>query len=196
MVWPHFGRLRRINKSRDSDDPEAFVGTMHAQYLEIKIAVTTTSRQTGFTLIELMIVVAIVALLAAVAFPSYQSYIRKTRRSDAFIALSNIQMAQERWRGSHTTYAATVGTLGLPVNSERGFYAMSLAGLPDGSGTPSATSYSAIANGTGSTQVNDSGGCSTLTVTVFGALSPAYYGAPVSGQNGIYYGPNEACWAR
>lgn len=159
-------------------------------------AVTMTSRRQGFTLIELMIVVAIVALLAAVAMPSYQSYIRKSRRSDAFIALSNIQMAQERWRGNHTAYAAALTDLGLPASSERGFYAISLAGSPDGTGSPSAAGYSAIADGSGSTQAADSSGCSRLTVTVSGALSPTYYGSLVSGQNGIYYGPNSACWAR
>ena len=81
-------------------------------------------RRQGFTLIELMIVVAVVALLAAVALPSSQSYIRKSRRADAFIALSNVQMAQERWRASHLTYG-TLTDLGMtasPLLSERGFY--------------------------------------------------------------------------
>ena len=41
----------------------------------------------GFTLIELMIVVAIVAILAAIAYPAYTSQIRKTDRSDAKAAL-------------------------------------------------------------------------------------------------------------
>ena len=51
------------------------------------LLVTMTSRRNGFTLIELMIVVAIVALLATVAYPSYMDQIRKGRRSDAIQGL-------------------------------------------------------------------------------------------------------------
>ena len=47
----------------------------------------------GFTLIELMIVVAIVAVLAAVAYGSYLAQVRKARRSDAIALLSAIQQA-------------------------------------------------------------------------------------------------------
>jgi len=50
----------------------------------------------GFTLIELMLVVAIVAILAALAYPSYQSQIRASRRADAQAALMGLAQAMER----------------------------------------------------------------------------------------------------
>jgi type IV pilus assembly protein PilE len=50
----------------------------------------------GFTLMELMIVIAIVAILAAIAYPSYQSQIRASRRADAQAALMGLAQAMER----------------------------------------------------------------------------------------------------
>mgnify|MGYP003609124512 FL=1 len=50
----------------------------------------------GFTLIELMIVVAIVAILAAIAYPSYQDSVRKSRRADAKAALLDLAQFMER----------------------------------------------------------------------------------------------------
>ena len=46
--------------------------------------------QRGFTLIEMMIVVAIIALLASIAYPSYQSYIIKSKRADMMSEMHNI----------------------------------------------------------------------------------------------------------
>ncbi|QBQ56274.1 type IV pilin protein [Nitrosococcus wardiae] len=68
-------------------------------------------KQKGFTLIEIMIVVAIVAILASVAFPSYQESIQKSRRGDAQGALTAFAAAMERHFTENNTYegAATGG---------------------------------------------------------------------------------------
>ncbi len=50
----------------------------------------------GFTLIELMIVVAVIAILAAIAYPSYQDSVRKSRRADAKAALLDLAQFMER----------------------------------------------------------------------------------------------------
>lgn len=54
------------------------------------------SKTTGFTLIELMIVVAIVAILAAVAYPSYQDFVRRGARAEARAAMLSMSQLQER----------------------------------------------------------------------------------------------------
>lgn len=61
----------------------------------------------GFTLIELMIVVAIVGILTAIAYPSYLEYIRDTRRANATIALSSLAAAMERFYTTNNTYVGT-----------------------------------------------------------------------------------------
>ncbi len=54
-------------------------------------------RTAGFTLIELMIVVAIIGILASIAFPSYQVYVTRTQRSVAQQFLMNISSRQEQY---------------------------------------------------------------------------------------------------
>jgi type IV pilus assembly protein PilE len=58
----------------------------------------------GFTLIELMIVVAIIALLSAIAFPAYTSYIAKSRRADARGQLLQVAQFMQRFYSANDTY--------------------------------------------------------------------------------------------
>ena len=59
------------------------------------------SSSDGYSLIELMVVVAIVAILAAVSFPFYQEHINKTRRAEAMAALTSAAAAYERFKASN-----------------------------------------------------------------------------------------------
>ncbi len=73
----------------------------------------TTNR--GFSLIELMIVVAIVAVLAAIAYPSYQQYVRRTAIADAELSLNGLAQALERHRAQNGTYAGAADGAGVPT---------------------------------------------------------------------------------
>lgn len=75
----------------------------------------------GFTLIELMIVVAIVAIIAAIAYPSYTNYVLRTRRADGKEFLMRIAAAQERYYTNLNRYG-TMENLNLEATSEKGYY--------------------------------------------------------------------------
>lgn len=61
-------------------------------------------KQHGFTLIELMIVVAIVGILAAIAYPSYTQYVIKSNRVDAQAEMTRIASLMQRYKVINSTY--------------------------------------------------------------------------------------------
>ncbi len=85
----------------------------------------------GFTLIELMIVVAIIGILAGVAYPSYTGYVKKANRADAIDSLLFLAGRMEEFYMNNDTYAgatvnaAATGTVGSNQTSE-GLYTLSI----------------------------------------------------------------------
>lgn len=74
----------------------------------------TSRPQQGFTLIELMVVVAIVGILAAIAYPSYSSYIARGRRADAQKALLEAMQYMQRYYVANNTYETAAGNNTAP----------------------------------------------------------------------------------
>ena len=61
--------------------------------------------KTGFSLIELMIVVAIMAFLAMIAVPNFMRFLAKAKRAEAYMNLSSIYAAEKAYFAEHGTYS-------------------------------------------------------------------------------------------
>jgi type IV pilus assembly protein PilE len=72
--------------------------------------------QRGFTLIELMVVVAIIAIILAFAFPSYERYIVRTKRAVAQNALLQVADRQQQFFMDNKRFAADLTNLGFNAN--------------------------------------------------------------------------------
>ena len=134
--------------------------------------------QKGFTLIELMIVVAVVAILAAIAYPSYQNQLQQARRADGTAELLDIASRLERYHSEFGVYPTGLtgggaNNLNLPdANSDEGHYAVTIA-QPGGNQTFTLTAAAAA----GSPQVNDTI-CGSLTLTHTGVQGETGSGTP------------------
>ena len=121
----------------------------------------TLKRISGFTIIELMMVLIIVAVLMALAYPSYVDHVRKAKRGEAQQLLMTWSVNQEIFRSSNPQYATT-DQMAAPVHNDYTF------SLP----TRSATAFVLQAAAkSGNDQLNDDEdgtACSTLNLNSSG----------------------------
>ena len=105
--------------------------------LQIDMEKKIWSRKGGFTLAELLIVVAVIGILASFAYPSYQNSVRKARRTDAQAVMMELAQWMERFYTENHGYDKTKGdeNVSPPANLLRSpangdiFYAISLINL-------------------------------------------------------------------
>lgn len=130
-------------------------------------------KQRGFTLIEMLIVIAVIGILAAIAVPNYRDYVIKSRRVDAKDALSAVQFSQEKWRGNNVNYTETFTSLGVSTTSPQGFYTLEVGALKNVA-TDLGITYVMAAKAYG-VQATDDVACPYLVVTGKGFATDGVY---------------------
>jgi type IV pilus assembly protein PilE len=92
-----------------------------------------SSRQHGFSLIELVVAMVVVAILAAIAIPSYSNYVRKSRRTEAKTVLLDLISLEERFYTTNNSYTQDPSQLGyvvttFPIQTASGYYTITQGG--------------------------------------------------------------------
>jgi len=152
-------------------------------------------KQKGFTLIELMIVIAVIGILAAIALPAYQDYVTRAKRADAKAGLLSVQLAQEKHRANCPVYATGFratppadpadycpdNLIIHPTTSPDNIYILSLTTVS----ATLATMYIATATPTGAQLTNDTE-CANFIINANGEQSVS----------GTLSASPATCWAR
>lgn len=136
------------------------------------------NKMSGFTLIELMIVLVIVGILISVGYPGYQEYLRRAKRAEARAALMDGAAKMERGYSNANRYPETIGDANIAGTTESGDHTIAVTVTDVGGREDQAYTLTATASGYVDAK------CATLTLT----------NAGTRGQTGT--GDNEVCWGK
>lgn len=84
------------------------------------------SKNRGFTLIELVIVLSVIAILSAIAINSYRDYVLRSSRTEAMTALMELAQRQEEHFGNREFYADSLSTLNYPATTPSELYQLQI----------------------------------------------------------------------
>lgn len=117
-------------------------------------------KHSGFTLIELMIVVAIIGIITAIAYPSYDQYVTRSKRADAMSALMLAAQSYERYRANkydYNTALANIFATQVPVEGGTAYYTLENTALASGGYTLTATPVNSMAGKEGPITLTNTG---------------------------------------
>ena len=131
----------------------------------------------GFTLLEMLIVVAIAGILASVAYPQYTEYVKRAARADAMVLLLDAANKQEQYYADNRSYTDNLSLINVPTTSENGYFTIAVE-VPD-----NGTSFTITATAAAGAVAGDTA-CTTFTITDTG----------VKGSTGT--SDTDDCWER
>jgi len=115
----------------------------------------------GFTLVELMIVIAIVGILGAISMGFYGNYVTDANRTDGRMALTQTAASLEKCKALYSAYNSANCNVAFPVTSDEGLYTVAATAIAGATFTLTATPVA------GGYQAGDTD-CTTLTLTSAG----------------------------
>ena len=78
-----------------------------------------SKNNSGFSLVEMMIVVAVIGILSAVAIPSFQQYLAKSKTSESKLQLAALYTALSSWFSTYNHFATCTNVMGFDISAER-----------------------------------------------------------------------------